>query len=77
MPQASAELQEMMEKRFGSLEPDGPENYLRQRGWRLNRDWTWSKKGMNQVGQVPRDEFNCMLFLVHEWDYSDQGVRPS
>jgi hypothetical protein len=31
----------------------------------------------NQVGQVPRDEFDCMLFLAHEWDYSDLGVKPA
>lgn len=76
MPQASSELQAEMEKRFGSLDTEGPEGYLKARGWRLNRDWTWSKKGTDNVGQVPRDEFDCILFLVHEWDYNDTGVSP-
>lgn len=75
MPQADRDLQQQMEKRFGSLDVWGPEGYLKSRGWRLNKDWTWSKEGMKDVGQVPRDEFDCMLFLVHEWDYNVPVVK--
>lgn len=69
MPQASDELRAEMERRFGDPVSDaGPMKFLEARGWTLNRDWTWSKPGVTNYGQMPRDEFECMMFLVHEWD---------
>jgi hypothetical protein len=44
-------------------------HYLRDAGYTLNRDWTWSKPGVTDVGQMTRQEFACLLFLVHEWDF--------
>jgi hypothetical protein len=69
MPQASDELRAEMDRRFGdSIDSQGPIKFLRERGWTLNRDWTWSKPGMT-LGNMPRDEFECVLFLIHEWDF--------
>jgi hypothetical protein len=69
MPQASDELRAEMERRFGDPISDaGPTKYLEDRGYTLNRDWTWSKPGEN-LNSIPREDFECILFLVHEWDY--------
>lgn len=74
MPQASDELRAEMERRFGDpIGDEGPMAFLRERGWSLNRDWTWSKPGVTQA-TMPRDEFDCVLFLAHEWDFG--GVSP-
>jgi hypothetical protein len=74
MPQASEELRAVMEKRFGDPVSDaGPTKYLEDHGWKLNRDWTWSKPGQT-LESMSRDEFECVLFLVHEWDFG--GVSP-
>jgi len=70
MPQASEEERDEMRKRFGSIDSYGPEKFLRARGWTLHPDWTWSKPGVTDYGQMPRDEFECMKFLIHEWDYA-------
>jgi len=71
MPQASEEDRAEMERRFGDPIGDaGPMEFLHSRGWTLNRDWTWSKPGVTDYGAMPRDEFDCMKFLIHEWDFA-------
>lgn len=73
MPQASDELRAEMERMFGDpVDDNGPQEFLRKRGWTLNRDWTWSKPG-ETLQSMPQDEYLCVLFLVHEWDFG--GVR--
>lgn len=75
MPQASDELRAEMERRFGDgVDSDGPISFLRSRGWTLDRDWEWSKPGVTRT-TMPRDEFDCVLFLVHEWDFG--GVKDA
>lgn len=70
MPQASDELRAEMERRFGDRVSDqGPMQYLTTRGYTLNGDWTWSKPGVSDLKQMARDEFECLLFLAHEWDF--------
>lgn len=68
MPQASEYLRRIIKRRFGSLDSLGPERYLKRRGWKLSENWTWSKRGQT-LGTMPRVEFECVLFLAHEWDY--------
>lgn len=71
MPQASQELQELMQHRFGSLDDDAPVNYLREAGYELTREWKWKPKpGVTCLRDMTREEFDCLLFLVHEWDYA-------
>lgn len=73
MPQASDDLRDRMGVRFGDrIELSGPQKYLTDRGWTLHDDWTWSKPGLT-LETMPRDEFECVMFLVHEWDFG--GVR--
>jgi len=62
-----------MERMFGDpVSDEGPMQFLRERGWTLNRDWTWSKLGQT-LQSMPQDEYLCVLFLVHEWDFG--GVK--
>lgn len=73
MPQASDELRAEMDRRFKDpISARGPIKFLIANGWTLHEDWTWSKSGVT-LGSMPRDEFDCMLFLIHEWDFG--GVR--
>lgn len=72
MPQASDELRNEMDRRFGDPISDyGPMNYLKSKGWTLTKAWLWVKPGVH-IYQAPRDEFECILFLIHEWDFNDQ-----
>jgi hypothetical protein len=68
MPSASDELRAEMRRRFGDIDTGGPEKYLTDRGWTLTKGWEWSKAGQN-MHTMPRDEFECAMFLMHEWDY--------
>lgn len=70
MPQASDELRAEMVRRFGSVDTVGPEGYLRNAGYSLNKNWSWvPKPGVVDLKGMTSDEFDCLLFLVHEWDY--------
>lgn len=73
MPQASDELRAEMRTRFGDIDLHGPQEYLKAKGWTLHDNWQWSKPGVTNLGVIPRDEFDCLVFLVHEWDYG--GVK--
>lgn len=69
MPSASPDLQQRMIKRFGSIGTAGPETFLKDAGYVLTPDWQWTKPGVRELRDMTRDEFECLLFLVHEWDY--------
>lgn len=70
MPQASDELRMTMMRRFGSMDTVGPEDYLKKAGYSLTSDSQWRPKaGVVYYKDMTRDEFDCLLFLVHEWDY--------
>ena len=71
MPQASDELRDLMLKRFGSRVDDaGPTKYLEKAGYKLTSDFEWiPKEGVKELKDMTREEFDCLLFLVHEWDY--------
>ncbi|TIL38499.1 hypothetical protein [Mesorhizobium sp.] len=71
MPQASEELREQMRVRFGdSINDYGPAKFLEDAGYKMNRGWEWTPKpGVTDLKGMTRDEFDCLLFLCHEWDY--------
>ena len=71
MPQATAELQQLMEKRFGDpVSDEGPTKYLEDAGYVLTPTWLWTPKpGVTDLKGMTRDEFECLLFLVQEWDF--------
>ncbi len=70
MPQASDELRDLIKAHFGgSLDTHGPERLLKQAGYTLNKDWTWTMPpGRTELLPL---EAVCMSFLVEEWDYGD------
>lgn len=70
MPSADPELQDLIEKRFGSIDTHGPERFLKDAGYSLSRAYEWSKPGVSDYKDMTRDEFDCLLFLAHEWDYA-------
>ncbi len=71
MPQASSELRSRMEERFGDPISDaGPTKFLEDAGYKLTSSWLWEpKKGVESLKDMTQEEYECMLFLVHEWDY--------
>lgn len=70
MPQASDELRSRIQARFGSIDIHGPEQFLRNAGYTLTNDWLWkAKPGVVSWNDMSDDEWECMLFLVDEWDY--------
>lgn len=71
MPQASDELRQQMKDRFGdAIGEEGPMKFLQDAGYVLTREWTWKpKQGVADLKGMTRDEFDCLLFLVHEWDF--------
>lgn len=69
MPQASDVLRQRMIDLFGTISDGPPANYLQHHGFTLHRDWTWSKPGVTGYDQLTQDEYDCMRFLVHEWDF--------
>lgn len=77
MPTASDELRKSMRQRFGSIDTHGPEKFLTDNGYSLSKDWEWSKPGITGLQDMTREEFECLLFLVHEWDYGSLLVGHS
>jgi len=71
MPKASDELR----AKWGGAFDYGPEKamkFLREAGYRLHHsEYAWSKPGVKSFGDMSRDEFEAMMFLVHEWDFGD------
>lgn len=69
MPQASDDLRQRMVDRFGDIGDGPPAQFLIDAGYKLSRGYTWSKPGISAYGQMTRDEFECLMFLMHEWDW--------
>lgn len=69
MPQADDDLRARMRKRFGDIDLTGPQLFLKAAGYELTDEWDWRKPGVTDLKQMTRDEFECLLFLNHEWDF--------
>ena len=69
MPQASDELRNIMQQRFGTIDEAPVTAHLESQGYTLTRDWTWKKEGVNDLKDMTRFDFECLMFLVHEWDF--------
>lgn len=67
MPQASDELRAKMGAYFGDEIDDGPPmRYLTENGWELTEQWEWRKP--NPFWEPSEKEFDCIDFLIDEWD---------
>jgi len=74
MPQADPDLVRLIVSRFGDIDTTGPAQFLECAGYKLTRDCHWlPKSGVTDYGQMTRDEFDCLMFLCHEWDFG--GLR--
>lgn len=70
MPSATDELREKMNEYFGDpIDDAGPHKYLIDQGYTCSRRWDWSKEGVNSYEDMTEKEYNCLAFLVQEWDY--------
>lgn len=71
MPQASHNLRSIMYNRFGDpVSDEGPIRFLTEAGYVLLPNFLWRPKpGVGCLKDMTRDEFDCLLFLVQEWDF--------
>jgi len=71
MPQASADLREMIRRRFGDPVSDaGPTKYLEDAGYVLQENWLWTPKpGVKDLKDMSNTEWLCLFFLIEEWDF--------
>lgn len=70
MPQASDELCQLMKVKFGSIDESGPMGQLLTNGYILTQEWLWQPpEGVRTYRDMTRDDFECLMFLVHEWDF--------
>lgn len=78
MPTASTELQNLMIERFGGLDDHPPIKALEASGYTLHRDWTWSHPTVKSLADMSKEDWLCLIFLCHEWDFGSlrTGVEP-
>jgi hypothetical protein len=70
MPQAEKNLTDLIVERFGSIDDAGPIQFLVQAGYGLRGDFLWEPKpGVTSNEDMTPEEWDCLLFLIHEWDY--------
>lgn len=68
MPQASDERRETMNRFFGDpIDDSRPIAFLESHGFELLKGWTWKKPTPSH--NVSADEFECLCFLIEEWDF--------
>ncbi len=69
MPQASDELRSLMGEYFGdTIDGFGPIKFLEDSGFTLTRQWTWTKPNATYEN-LTQKEYECIVFLCHEWDF--------
>ncbi len=70
MPQAGPQLRSKMEEYFGDPVLDqGPMKYLKDQGYKLTKDFLWiPKEGVAKYEDMEEKEWDCLLFLIEEWD---------
>lgn len=57
-----------MEKWFGDpIDEYGPIKFLESRGYELTPRWEWKLPVPNHTISI--DEWECIMFLVDEWDF--------
>jgi len=79
MPQASDETRARMNALFGDpIDDSGPINLLLEAGYTLSRGGIWSAKpGVEHPHQMAADEYDCLKFLIDEWDYDHDIGRAA
>lgn len=77
MPTATEELRNKMGEYFGErILEHFPMKFLEDAGYVLTRGWVWKPKpGVECYDDMTQKEYDCMEFLVQEWDFG--GLEPS
>jgi len=71
MPQASDELRDTITKWFGRIDDYAVIKFLESHGFTLTRDWFWIAPVPSHT--ISEIEFNCLRFLIDEWDFG--GIK--
>lgn len=71
MPSASEDLRDKMLARFGDrIDEAGPIRFLKDAGYVLTKNWFWHPKpGVAGYRDMTQPEFDCIMFLMNEWDF--------
>lgn len=67
MPTSSDARRNLIIKWFGSIDPSGPEEFLKSRGYTLTGNSHWIKP--TRFHSISEYEKVCLVFLIEEWDY--------
>lgn len=74
MPTASNEQRNLMEKWFGdAISEWGPMAFLESRGYTMTQQWEWKKPTPSHT--ISNDEWECISFLIHEWDFGGVEIE--
>jgi hypothetical protein len=61
-----------MERWFGDpVDEGGPIRFLEAHGYTLLENWCWRKPVPSHT--VSGEEVECIMFLIHEWDFGGLG----
>jgi len=76
MPQASDELRKKMQNYFGGngIDDGCVTEYLEARGFTLTKDWLWNLPDNWTEADLTEQDWDCITFLVHEWDFGGLAV---
>lgn len=73
MPSCSQELHDIITKYFNKNNDDNVSfdnvciQFLESHGYTLTKQWFWIKPTPSH--NTSQDEFNCLKYLVDEWDF--------
>lgn len=56
-----------MTRWFGDIDQTGPLTFLQSHGYELTADWFWKKPTPSHT--IHDTEWQCLSFLVEEWDF--------
>lgn len=76
MSSASDGLRSDIKTRFNTLDYGPVFNWLEERGWSKSDNGILYHPSYKQLVDIPDEEWACVLFLCHEWDYDiDPGIK--
>lgn len=65
MPQASDELRAY----WGGADDKPALDHLKEQGYILNKDWTWTTPQGVTLENMPERDFLAIKFMIDEWDF--------
>lgn len=74
MPSTSQYVIDELSKFLPDVDDGSTCQYLRDHGYKLERDWTWTKPGTT-LEDMTAEEYLCLQYLVEEWDFGGLNVQ--